>query len=106
MRHDNILGFIAADIRGSGGWCQMLLVTDYHEAGSLHDYLAGGRVLPLEDGARLAHSLTCGLAHLHTEIFGSRGKPAIAHRYRYEYIPIPVVRIRIRFNFGADPYPF
>jgi bone morphogenetic protein receptor type-1B len=79
MRHDNILGFIAADIRGTGGWSQMLLVTDYHEAGSLYDYLQA-RVLHQEDGARLAHSLSCGLAHLHTEIFGSRGKPAIAHR--------------------------
>ena len=39
MRHDNILGFIAADIKGTGGWTQMLLVTDYHERGSLHDYL-------------------------------------------------------------------
>ena len=39
MRHDNILGFIAADIKGTGGWTQMLLITDYHERGSLHDYL-------------------------------------------------------------------
>merc|ERR1712106_41845 len=37
MRHDNILGFIAADIKGTGGWTQMLLITDYHECGSLHD---------------------------------------------------------------------
>ena len=80
MRHDNILGFIAADIRGTGGWSQMLLVTDYHEAGSLHDHLQH-HSLHLEASIRLAHSLTCGLAHLHTEIFGSRGKPAIAHRY-------------------------
>ena len=39
MRHDNILGFIAADIKGTGGWTQMLLITDYHDLGSLHDYL-------------------------------------------------------------------
>merc|ERR1711915_742494 len=31
-------------------------------------------------GARMTHSIACGLSHLHTEIFGSRGKPAIAHR--------------------------
>ena len=24
--------------------------------------------------------MACGLSHLHTEIFGTRGKPAIAHR--------------------------
>lgn len=33
------LGFIAADIKGSGSWTQMLLLTDYHELGSLHDFL-------------------------------------------------------------------
>ena len=32
-------GFIAADIKGSGSWTQMLLLTDYHELGSLHDFL-------------------------------------------------------------------
>jgi serine/threonine protein kinase len=80
MRHDNILGFIAADIRGTGGWSQMLLVTDYHEAGSLYTHLQQPGGLSLEAAASLAHSLSCGLAHLHTEIFGSRGKPAIAHR--------------------------
>ena len=39
LRHENILGFIAADIKGTGGWTQMLLITDYHDLGSLHDYL-------------------------------------------------------------------
>ena len=29
---------------------------------------------------RLCHSFACGLAHLHTEVKGTRGKPAIAHR--------------------------
>ena len=29
---------------------------------------------------RLTHSIACGVSHLHTEISGSRGKPAIAHR--------------------------
>ena len=26
-------------VAGSGGWTQMLLITDYHEHGSLHDFL-------------------------------------------------------------------
>ena len=80
MRHDNILGFIAADIKGSGGWTQMLLVTDYYEAGSLYDVLQGPRVLQPPAMVKLCHSIACGLSHLHTEIFGTRGKPAIAHR--------------------------
>lgn len=79
MRHENILGFIAADIKGTGSWTQMLLITDYHELGSLYDYLQNqvinSRMLKI-----LAFSLASGLAHLHTEIFGTPGKPAIAHR--------------------------
>lgn len=79
MRHDNILGFIAADIRGNGSWTQMLLITDYHEFGSLHDYLQHS-VLTTETLRTMSLSLTAGVAHLHTEIFGTPGKPAIAHR--------------------------
>lgn len=79
MRHENILGFIAADIKGTGSWTQMLLITDYHELGSLHDYLQK-RVLNPQMLKSLSLSLSSGLAHLHTEIFGTPGKPAIAHR--------------------------
>lgn len=79
MRHENILGFIAADIKGNGSWTQMLLITDYHELGSLHDYLQK-HVLNPSVLHTLAFSLSSGLTHLHTEIFGTPGKPAIAHR--------------------------
>jgi len=79
MRHENILGFIAADIKGTGSWTQMLLITDFHENGSLHDYLQKSVLTP-RTLKKLALSLASGLAHLHTEIFGTRGKPAIAHR--------------------------
>ncbi|KAM9804408.1 bone morphogenetic protein receptor type-1A-like [Neosynchiropus ocellatus] len=79
MRHDNILGFIAADIKGSGSYTQLFLITDYHENGSLHDFL---RLSTLDTVSllRLAYSTACGLCHLHTEIYGTQGKPAIAHR--------------------------
>ncbi|XP_045476224.1 bone morphogenetic protein receptor type-1B-like isoform X2 [Harmonia axyridis] len=79
MRHDNILGFIAADIKGTGSWTQMLLITDYHENGSLYDYLQT-HVLDPNSLHLMATSIASGLSHLHTEIFGTRGKPAIAHR--------------------------
>ncbi|XP_046405242.1 bone morphogenetic protein receptor type-1B [Ischnura elegans] len=79
MRHENILGFIAADIKGTGSWTQMLLITDYHEHGSLHDYLTKCTVDP-SAALTLASSAVSGLTHLHTEIFGTRGKPAISHR--------------------------
>ncbi|CAL1615530.1 unnamed protein product [Knipowitschia caucasica] len=79
MRHQNILGYIAADIKGTGSWTQLYLITDYHENGSLYDYL---KSTTLDSGSmlRLAYSSISGLCHLHTEIFGMQGKPAIAHR--------------------------
>uniref|UniRef100_A0A8C2H142 receptor protein serine/threonine kinase n=1 Tax=Cyprinus carpio TaxID=7962 RepID=A0A8C2H142_CYPCA len=79
MRHENILGYIAADIKGTGSWTQLYLITDYHENGSLYDYLKS-TTLDTKALLRLAYSAVSGLCHLHTEIFGTQGKPAIAHR--------------------------
>ncbi|XP_077417286.1 bone morphogenetic protein receptor type-1B-like isoform X2 [Vanacampus margaritifer] len=79
MRHENILGFIAADIKGTGSWTQLYLITDYHESGSLYDFLKS-TTLDSKAMLRLAYSSVSGLCHLHTEIFGTQGKPAIAHR--------------------------
>uniref|UniRef100_A0A665UEL4 receptor protein serine/threonine kinase n=1 Tax=Echeneis naucrates TaxID=173247 RepID=A0A665UEL4_ECHNA len=79
MRHDNILGFIAADIKGTGSWTQLYLITDYHENGSLYDYLKSN-TLDIKSLLKLAYSSISGLCHLHTEIYGTQGKPAIAHR--------------------------
>ncbi|KAJ8318146.1 hypothetical protein KUTeg_003237 [Tegillarca granosa] len=79
LRHDNILGFIAADIKGTGGWTQLFLITDYHEHGSLYDYLKL-QELDTEDMLKLSHTAACGISHLHSEIFGTKGKPAMAHR--------------------------
>ncbi|GLV45621.1 baboon [Carabus blaptoides fortunei] len=79
LRHDNILGFIAADNKDNGTWTQLWLITDYHENGSLFDYLSRNT---FETGAmiRMAVSIATGLAHLHMDIMGTQGKPAIAHR--------------------------
>ncbi|XP_075697831.1 bone morphogenetic protein receptor type-1A [Rhinoderma darwinii] len=79
MRHENILGFIAADIKGTGSWTQMYLITEYHENGSLYDFLKCA-TLDTRSLLKLAYSAACGLCHLHTEIYGTQGKPAIAHR--------------------------
>ncbi|KAK4300680.1 hypothetical protein Pmani_027133 [Petrolisthes manimaculis] len=79
LRHENILCYIAADIKGTGSLTQMLLITDYHPLGSLHDYLQK-TTLNYYSMIRISHSTACGLCHLHTEIFGTKGKPAIAHR--------------------------
>lgn len=79
VRHENLLQFIATDIRGTGCSTQMLLITDYHENGSLFDVLAS-RILNQGECLRLMYSAACGLCFLHTEISGKIHKPGIAHR--------------------------
>uniref|UniRef100_A0A2K5JLU6 TGF-beta receptor type-1 n=1 Tax=Colobus angolensis palliatus TaxID=336983 RepID=A0A2K5JLU6_COLAP len=79
LRHENILGFIAADNKDNGTWTQLWLVSDYHEHGSLFDYL-NRYTVTVEGMIKLALSTASGLAHLHMEIVGTQGKPAIAHR--------------------------
>ncbi|CAL8319899.1 unnamed protein product [Merluccius merluccius] len=79
LRHDNILGFIAADNKDNGTWTQLWLVSDYHEHGSLFDFLNRYSV-SIEGMIKLALSAASGLAHLHMEILGTQGKPGIAHR--------------------------
>uniref|UniRef100_A0A8C5QVA1 Activin receptor type-1C n=1 Tax=Leptobrachium leishanense TaxID=445787 RepID=A0A8C5QVA1_9ANUR len=79
LRHENILGFIAADNKDNGTWTQLWLVSDYHEHGSLFDYLNRYNVT-IEGMIKLSLSAASGLAHLHMEIVGTQGKPGIAHR--------------------------
>ncbi|XP_068147736.1 TGF-beta receptor type-1 isoform X1 [Drosophila tropicalis] len=79
LRHENILGFIAADNKDNGTWTQLWLVTDYHENGSLFDYLTT-HCVDTNTMLNMSLSIATGLAHLHMDIVGTRGKPAIAHR--------------------------
>ncbi|XP_068827089.1 activin receptor type-1-like isoform X4 [Capricornis sumatraensis] len=79
LRHDNVLGFIASDMTSRNSSTQLWLITHYHEHGSLYDFLQRQTLEP-QLALKLAVSAACGLAHLHVEIFGTQGKPAIAHR--------------------------
>ncbi|XP_043930784.1 activin receptor type-1C isoform X8 [Protopterus annectens] len=63
----------------NGTWTQLWLVSEYHENGSLYDYL-NIHTVTLDGMIKLALSIASGLAHLHMEIVGTKGKPAIAHR--------------------------
>ncbi len=54
-------------------------MTEYHENGSLFDYLSS-RPVTHTQMLRMAASVAAGLAHLHLEIVGTQGKPGIAHR--------------------------
>ncbi|XP_026552985.1 activin receptor type-1C [Pseudonaja textilis] len=79
LRHENVLGFIAADNKDNGTWTQLWLVTEYYEQGSLFDYLNSNTVTA-DEMIKLTFSIASGLAHLHMEIVGTQGKPAISHR--------------------------
>ncbi|KAI1237416.1 hypothetical protein IHE44_0014684 [Lamprotornis superbus] len=71
LRHENILG--------KNSSTQLWLITHYHEMGSLYDYLQLS-TLDTVSCLRIVLSIASGLAHLHIEIFGTQGKPAISHR--------------------------
>ncbi|KAL3854908.1 hypothetical protein ACJMK2_014143 [Sinanodonta woodiana] len=79
LRHDNILTYYASDMTSRNSCTQLWLIMQYHENGSLYDYLQIN-ALNHEQMLLLIHSASAGLVHLHTEIIGNRGKPAIAHR--------------------------
>ncbi|XP_069776716.1 activin receptor type-1-like isoform X1 [Narcine bancroftii] len=79
LRHENILGFIASDMTSRNSSTQLWLITHYHENGSLYDYLQRNTVDTVVC-LNFALSIANGLVHLHNEIFGTEGKPAIAHR--------------------------
>ncbi|CAG2165286.1 unnamed protein product, partial [Oppiella nova] len=79
LRHENVLAFLGSDVTSYNSCTQLWLITSYHELGSLYDYLND---TPLEPKQMLSIllSIISGVLHLHTEIFGGLGKPAIAHR--------------------------
>ncbi|CAH1391511.1 unnamed protein product [Nezara viridula] len=79
LRHENILGYIGSDMTSHNSCTQLWLVTHYHAHGSLYDYL---NLVTLSHAAMLTLAISAmnGIVHLHTEIFGTQGKPAIAHR--------------------------
>ncbi|CAL8289711.1 unnamed protein product [Lota lota] len=81
LEHDNIARFVAADERtGADGRTEYLLVMDYYPHGSLNRYL-GLQTNDWVSSCRLAHSVTRGLAYLHTELCkGDLYKPAVSHR--------------------------
>lgn len=68
----SMLRFIGAEMSGSDYW----LVTEFHELGSLYDYLKRD-VITVDELLRLAVSMCHGLAFLHTPM---GNKPPVAHR--------------------------
>ncbi|XP_035474692.1 activin receptor type-2B [Scophthalmus maximus] len=82
MKHENLLRFIAAERRGSHLEAELWLITEFHERGSLSDFLKGN-VVSWTELCHVAETMACGLAYLHEDVPRHRGegpKPAIAHR--------------------------
>lgn len=79
FRHPNILRFIASDNKDMGLQVELWLITEFCEFGSLYDLLIQRSIEP-STMFQLAYTATCGLNHLHMEIFGHEAKPAIVHR--------------------------
>ena len=57
----------------NGTWTQLWLVTDYHEKGSLFDYLNHSKV-DIAGMVKFAFSIASGLSHLHMDVMGTQGK--------------------------------
>ncbi|UYV70476.1 ACVR1 [Cordylochernes scorpioides] len=85
IRHDNVLCFLGSDILFERANVELWLVTAFHPLGSLHDFLTScadvvEQGLDPDHAMDLVRSAVAGITHLHTEICGTSGKPAIAHR--------------------------
>lgn len=116
MRHDNILGFIGSDIMTSRNsyTTQLLLITHYHQYGSLYDFLqtttttdaiyngnigavnADGSQMRQNNRDRLPltmrqmlnvlYTVASGLCHLHTEIHGTQ--VCLCNFYFYYFLAV------------------
>ncbi|KHN86439.1 Activin receptor type-2A [Toxocara canis] len=75
-KHDNILRYIGAEVHGDRYW----LITEYHENGSLHDYLKP-HVLTLREALKVIATMLRGLSFLHEEkTVDGELKPCVVHR--------------------------
>ncbi|XP_052892419.1 activin receptor type-1 isoform X1 [Anopheles moucheti] len=79
LRHENILGYVGSDMTSRNSCTQLWLITHYYPQGSLFDYL-NRTAITTHQMVTICLSIANGMVHLHTEIFGTEGKPAIAHR--------------------------
>ncbi|KAG9356035.1 hypothetical protein JZ751_000879 [Albula glossodonta] len=82
MKHENLLRYIGAEKRGTNLEMELWLITEFHEKGSLTDYLKGNTVT-WNDLCHVAETMARGLAYLHEDVPRYKGegpKPAIAHR--------------------------
>ena len=78
LRHPNVLR-IAADNKDVGIATQLWLITEYCEMGSLYEVLLR-QTFDEDTMVKLCLTASSGLAHLHSQMTATDGKPPIAHR--------------------------
>uniref|UniRef100_A0A915PWU1 Serine/threonine-protein kinase receptor n=1 Tax=Setaria digitata TaxID=48799 RepID=A0A915PWU1_9BILA len=75
-RHKNILRYFGAEVHGNDFW----LITEFHENGSLFDFLHF-HVLTLQESLKIIASMLRGLSFLHEEkMIDGELKPCVVHR--------------------------
>ena len=81
LHHENILHCITCSMWSSlSSHTELWMILEYHENGSLYDYLTN-RTLTSPEALRFLTSIVNGLSHLHTDIRAdNESKPGIAHR--------------------------
>jgi len=79
LHHNNILSFYSAEKRIQSDVLQFWIITEYHEFGSLADYLINN-VLSFDLLITFAMGMISGLVYLHSEdLSATLPKPVIAH---------------------------
>ncbi|CAF1057247.1 unnamed protein product [Rotaria sp. Silwood1] len=79
LNHENVLRYIAADNIDSSNRIELWLGTEYHENGSVYDYLQNHTItIPIM--INMMFTIANGLFYLHISIEATNGKPALAHR--------------------------
>nr|CDQ03802.1 BMA-DAF-4, isoform a [Brugia malayi] len=75
-RHKNILRYLGAEVHGNDFW----LITEFHDNGSLFDFLHF-RILTLQESLKVIASMLRGLSFLHEEkMIDGELKPCVVHR--------------------------
>ncbi|CAF3229966.1 unnamed protein product [Rotaria socialis] len=79
LNHQNILRYIAADNIDSSNGMELWIGTEYHENGSVYDYL-NNHTITVPIMITMMYTIADGLFYLHKSIVATNGKPALAHR--------------------------
>jgi serine/threonine protein kinase len=80
--NSNLLQFIGAEKRGDSIYTECWLITEFHEKGSLYDFLKGN-LISWTEMCHLAETMSRGLSFLHEDVPATThcgAKPAVAHR--------------------------